>query len=196
MLKISGIRRLAAFGGHWKILFAFMVTVICASASCPDTPDAQITLSDASGYSATRTSVGTLYSLDCYHYYVVDITVPGGSPTGGPYVISGGFATSTQLTQANCADASMSMWVYKRSAATPLLPPSPWNLYFHPPDSAGTWVSGTGPGTGCQFPTFVTLVNSPGWNVIGYDEYLVQVLPKIFGVAAQAQVGIAEIVIK
>ena len=184
MSKISGIRRLAAFGGHWKILFAFMVTVICASASCPDTPDGQITVTN-DWFSATRTSFEAFYNLDCYHYYVVDITIPGG--ISGSFTIDAGFSPSTQLTQANCADASTTIFVYKRSGNTALLPPSPWVLINNQGPAKGTWVSGLA--NYCALP-YEVFVNGPGSNVLGYDEYLVQVLPTLFGVATQAQISI------
>jgi hypothetical protein len=135
-----------------------------------------------------RQVVGTALFPNCDPYFTVDVTVPGSYNGGNTklIVIGAGFADSGSVLNAgNCQDASLSHVIHKRHSPTGLPGSfSAWKLVNLQNVKQGTWVPGV---NYCAFAVPFDVV-APG-DSFGLDEYLVQVLPKFFGIAVPAFVS-------
>ena len=161
---------------------------------CSTGPDAQMTVGKTPQgfYFDSRDSNGTTYSQTsptCNTAYTVDINLPGSYTApgiGNRIVIGGGFQHSSQLTEANCKDASVSLLIHKRTHSVFGFV-SDWKL-VSAQSKQGVWVPfvdiGIAPYCALASPFLVTA--PAGFS---YDQYRVMVTPKLSGAPVAATVG-------
>jgi hypothetical protein len=136
-----------------------------------------------------RSSNGIVYSQDCNPAYTVDINVTGSYNApgiGNAIIIGGGFDQWSQLTQANCKDASESLLIYKRTGAL-FGSWSAWKL-VNSQSKQGTWVPfvdmGIAPYCALTVPIRVVAPAQP----FLIDQYRVMVRPALSGTYVPARV--------